>query len=98
MQVSKVTRHSFGIAPETQIRINACYCGYIEMKFKLDEQARRQGKSEAGMMLIGFCIAQNKPITIGTVNPDTLYDKIIAKYPEAKLTKGDCFVIIEKSK
>lgn len=68
------------------------------MKFKLDEQARRQGKSEAGMMLIGFCIEQNKPLTIGTVNPDALYDKIIAKHPEAKLIKGEGYITIEKSK
>ncbi len=50
----------------------------------------------AVLFIIGMFIAQNKSIAIGTNDVEGLHDRIKAVYPEAKLSKGDGAVIVEK--
>lgn len=56
----------------------------------------RYGKSLAAMVLIKYCIASNKKLMIGTANVDALYERIKFEYPEAKLSKHDGYVLLEK--
>lgn len=58
--------------------------------------ARQQGKSLAGITVIKYCVATNKRLYIGAANVDTLYDKIKFEYPEAKLSKHEGYVLVEK--
>ena len=66
------------------------------MRFKLEERSRRQGKSEAGLKLVGMFIAANKELMIGSHNTDKLYNQIKELYPDAKLSKHDGYVKVEK--
>lgn len=49
-----------------------------------------------GLSSIKFCLATNKSLAIGTNNVDALYDKIKFEYPEAKLSKHNGYVLVEK--
>lgn len=57
--------------------------------------ARQEGKSLAGLLAIRYCIAANKRLYIGTANVDLLHDKVKLLYPDAKLTKGDGYLLVE---
>lgn len=63
------------------------------MKFTMP--ARREGKAVSGLKLVGMFIAANKPIAIGTSNPDKLHDQIKEMYPDAKLSKHKDYVQVE---
>lgn len=58
--------------------------------------ARQQNKSLAQSHVIKWCLASNKSLAIGTTNVDALYDKIKFEYPEAKLSKHEGYVLVEK--
>lgn len=58
--------------------------------------ARQQGKSLATVTAIKYALVTNKSLAIGTANVDALYDKIKFEYPEAKLSKHDGYVLVEK--
>lgn len=62
---------------------------------KITMPARREGKTVAGLKLVGMFIAANKPIAIGTSNPDKLHDQIKELYPDAKLSKHRDYVQVE---
>lgn len=49
-----------------------------------------------GLNSIRYCLAANSSLRIGTSNVDALHDKIKLLYPEAKLTKGKDYVLVEK--
>lgn len=48
-----------------------------------------------GLKLVGMFIAANKPLAIGTSNPDKLLSQIKEMYPDAKLSKGKDYVQVE---
>ena len=48
-----------------------------------------------GLKLVGMFIAANKPLAIGTSNPDRLYQEILKLYPDAKLSKHRDYVQVE---
>jgi hypothetical protein len=58
--------------------------------------ARQQGNSLAQMAIIKYCIASNRKLVIGTSNVDALYERIKFEYPEAKLSKHDGYVLVER--
>lgn len=58
--------------------------------------ARQQSKSLATMHLIKWCLASDKSLAIDTSDVDALYDTIKFEYPEAKLSKHDNYVLVEK--
>lgn len=58
--------------------------------------ARQQAKSLAGMAVVKFCLATNKSLAIGTNDVDALYNKIKFEYPEAKLSKHNGYVLVER--
>ncbi len=58
----------------------------------------RQGKALHGLKIIEYAIKANKSLTIGCADPDSMYNRIKAEYPEAKISKGKGFVRVEKSK
>lgn len=59
--------------------------------------ARQQGKSLAQLAFIKYCLATNNSLAIGTANVDALYDKIKFEYPEAKISKCNGYVLVEKN-
>lgn len=58
------------------------------MRFHTNAQA-------PGLKLVGMFIAANKPLAIGTSNPDKLLNQIKEMYPDAKLSKGKDYVQVE---
>lgn len=58
--------------------------------------ARQERKSLAGMAVIRYALASGKKLAIGTTNIDACYDKIKELYPEAKLSKHNGYVLVEK--
>lgn len=63
------------------------------MRFKIDNKLI--GKSENGLKLVGMFIAANKQLMLGSNDVDKLYQDIIEKYPDAKLSKHKGYVMIE---
>ena len=66
------------------------------MNFRVEERSRKQGKSQAGLFLIGMFIAQNRELSIGTADVEGLYKRIKDVYPDAKLSKHKGYVLVEK--
>lgn len=60
--------------------------------------ARQQGMALAGIAVVRYCLASNRKLIIGTSNVDVLYDKIKFEYPEAKLSKHEGYVLVERGK
>lgn len=50
-----------------------------------------------GLNSIRYCLAANSSLVIGTSNVDALYNRIKSLYPEARLSKGNGFVKVEKA-
>lgn len=59
-------------------------------------EPRRQGKSLAGLHTIRYCLAANKSLAIGTANVDALALQVKEMFPNAKLTKKDGYLLVEK--
>lgn len=60
--------------------------------------ARQQGMSLARIAAIRYALATNKTLILGTFNVDALYDKIKFEFPEAKISKRNGYVLLEKEK
>lgn len=58
--------------------------------------ARQQGMSLSTANCIKFCMATNKSLAIGTADVDALYDKIKFEFSEAKISKRNGYVLLEK--
>lgn len=59
-------------------------------------ESRRQGKSLAGLHAIRYCLAANKGLAIGTANVDALALQVKEMFPNAKLTKMNGYLLVEK--
>jgi len=57
---------------------------------------QRKGKSLVGLMSIKYCLATNKKLAIGTANVDALHDQVKLLYPDAKLTKFEGYLLVER--
>jgi hypothetical protein len=64
---------------------------------KITIPARRQGKSDMNLKLVGMFIEQNKELYLGSNDVNSLHDRIKAAYPDAKLSKHKGYVLVEKS-
>ena len=63
---------------------------------KISVAARREGKSIAGLKLVGMFIEQNKELYLGSNDVDALAERIKVVYPEAKLSKHKGYLVVEK--
>jgi hypothetical protein len=68
-----------------------------KLNFKYFELNMNYGKSLATMESIKYVMATGKSLAIGTANVDALHDRIKQEYPNAKLTKQNGYVLVEKS-
>lgn len=68
-----------------------------EMSLSHKQHPLRQGKSLAGYNIIRYVMAGNQSLMIGTSDVDACYERIKQLYPDAKLTKGNDFVMVEKA-
>lgn len=65
------------------------------MRFKIEERARQQGKTESSLKLVGLFLLAGKQLILGSNNVDALHDRIKAAYPDAKISKHKNYVQVE---
>lgn len=68
----------------------------ITISHKLHPARQSLALAAHGSVIIKYCLATNKSLAIGTSNVDELYDKIKFEHPEAKLSKRDGYVLVER--
>jgi len=67
----------------------------IQMKLIIKDSMQK-GKTLAGLKLVGMFIQSNKELYLGSNNVDALADRIKEMYPDAKLSKHNGYVLVEK--
>lgn len=66
------------------------------MEISHKQHPLRQGKSLAGLHVIKYVMAGNQSLIIGSNDVDACYERIKQLYPEAKLSKHEGYVMVEK--